>query len=475
MASFALNRRLPIYAAAAVAGVLLSYLAGTRPGVAVAAAGGGAVLALAFLAPAAMFTVILAVAAIVPVGIQNRYAGGGPGLVAIDALMLAGLAWALFALIEIARRRVDGRLAAAVGLLLVALALVTLQLLRGIRLGYDMGAAGTEWRGFLGLGTALIAIPLLLRAGTRRKVYAGMAAVGLLLGLWGIFQWVVQLTPDETEDFGISTGVLNTTTGTGQLLGGRYAFPAVVILTVAALLSERRRSGAETWLLLSILFLNGICLVLTFERAFWLATGFGVMIVVLRTGRVRRARAIVWGFAALLVVAAAFSVVAPGQATAVRERFLSLGQGQSDTSVNYRLIESRHVIAKIKENELAGSGLGASIFWGRPAESVPPSFQVYSHNAYLRLAWKLGIPAALVVLSVLFVALAGRRTRDPSNAVLHSGARAGLAAALLMAVTGPVFDSIGASAVIGLLLAMALALPSAEPEQVAAEPDPALA
>jgi O-antigen ligase len=445
MASFALNRRLHIYAAAAVAGVLLSYLAGTRPGLAVAAAGGGAILALAFTAPVVLFTVILGVAAIVPVSIQNQYAGGGPGLVAIDALMLIGLAWALFALIDIARQRIDGRLAAGIGLLILALGLVTMQLLHGIRLGHETGASGTEWRGFLGLGTALIAIPLLLRADTRRQVYAGMAVIGLMLGLWGIFQWVVQLAPDAAGDIGISNGVLHTTTGTGQLLGGRYAFPAVIILTLAALLSERRRSANETWLLLAILGLNGICLVLTFERAFWLATIFGVMIVVLRTGRVRRARAIVWGIAALLVVSAAFSVVAPGQATAVRERFLSLGQGGSDTSVNYRLIESRHVIEKIHEHELTGSGLGATIYWGRPAEGVPPSFQVYSHNAYLRLAWKLGIPAALIVLALFLVALSGRRTRDPSNAVLHSGARAGLAAAL----------------------------PSAEPDPAALEPDPA--
>jgi large subunit ribosomal protein L4 len=40
----------------------------------------------------------------------------------------------------------------------------------------------------------------------------------------------------------VRSGVLHTTTGTGQLLGGRYAFPAVIVLTLAALLTDRPRT-----------------------------------------------------------------------------------------------------------------------------------------------------------------------------------------------------------------------------------------
>ncbi len=58
--------------------------------------------------------------------------------------------------------------------------------------------------------------------------------------------------------------------------------------------------------------------------------------------------------------------------------------------------------------------------------------------------------------------------------MLHTGAKAALLATLIMGVTGPVFDSIGASAIIGVLIALALALPADRTrEQPDAVPAPA--
>src|SRR4051812_11092901 len=118
MASLALNRRIPLVLGTTLAALVCSYLAGTRPGMAFALAGGAIVLALAFSFPVATLTLILAVSLMVPYDWQKTHgfsAGGSASIVPIDVLLLAGLGWAAIALVNIAQQRVDGRLAAAAG------------------------------------------------------------------------------------------------------------------------------------------------------------------------------------------------------------------------------------------------------------------------------------------------------------------------------------------------------------------------
>lgn len=445
-----------------LAAVVLGVLIGREPQLAVAAAGGIAVLAFAFGAPVWHLVLTLTVAMIVPYDLQNRFglsAGGSAGLVLVDVLFLAALAWAAPQWVNLLRAGVSGRIAAGFVLVLAFFALATVQVFHGVMLGFEASTAGYEWRNLLGLGLVFVAIPLLLDDEQRPRLYKGLVAVGLLLGLWGLAQWVLTLPPNLSEDVGVREGVAQTTSGSGQILGGRYGFPSAVVLAFAALISGRSRSVGATVALVAVLLLNAVSLVLTYERAFWLAAAMAIGIVVVRAGHAQRIRAIIWGFFGVVLASVAFSVIAPGQATAVRERFLSLGQAERETSVTYRLIETRHVIDQIHEREITGSGLGATITWGRPSEGVPPSTESYSHNAYLRTAWKLGIPGALLLLAILAVALVGRQARGDS-AVLHTGARAALLALMVMAVTGPVFDTLNASAGIGLLLAMCMALPS---------------
>lgn len=446
-----------------LAAVLGGMAAGRSPELAVAAAGGIAVLALAFGAPVFHLLLTLTVAMIVPYDLQNRFgvsAGGSASVVLVDVLFLAAVAYAAVRWVNLLREGISARLAAGFLLLLAFFALATVQVFNGVMLGFDPSTAGYELRQMFGLGLFFAAVPLLLDDDQRPKLLRGLVVVGLLLGVWGIAQWVLSIPPNISEDIGVRQGVAQTTSGLGQILGGRYGFPSAVVLAFAALIAGRARSPSATAALVAVLLLNGVSLVLTYERAFWLAAALAVGIVVVRAGHVQRIRAIVWGCLGLVLASVAFSVVAPGQATAVRERFLSLGQAETDTSVTYRLIETRHVVDRIREREITGSGLGATITWGRPSEGVPASTESYSHNAYLRTAWKMGIPGALLLLAILAVALLGRRAADEESAVLHTGARAALLALMIMAVTGPVFDTLNASAGIGLVLALCVALPS---------------
>ena len=304
-----------------------------------------------------------------------------------------------------------------------------------------------------------MAIPLLFDDAGRRRVLVGLMVVGLLVGLWGNAQWVFHIGSGLSEELGVSEGVALTSGGVGKVLGGRYAFASVVVLAFAALLSPGGRSARVSALLVVILVLNVVALVLSFERAFWLATAFAILLVVLRADAARRARALVWGAMTALLVVSAISALAPGQFSVARERLLSVGQFRTDSSVRYRLRESSFVAREVRSAPLAGSGLGAAVYWGRPADGVPATRKTYAHNAYLWLAWKLGIPALLLALTVVgFVILnarAGRRDRPPDP--LRDGAVAALLAVLVTGATAPVFSTLAASVVVGVLLALALA------------------
>lgn len=444
----------------AASAVLLGLLAGTRPTLAVAAAGGALVLILPFIAPAAFVTLVVLVAATLPVDLQNRLGlgvGAGPtGLLLIDLLILAGLCWAVLALLT---RPIDRHTMAILALAALFFLLSAVQIAHGLSLGNNSSDAGADMRNLLGLVTLVLALPLVMDGERRRGLYSGLIVAGLILGTWGVAQWILGIGTELSEDIGVSEGVAFTTSGAGKLMGGRYVFPAAVILAFAALASRQPRPRSSTVALVAILVLNSVALLLTFERAFWIATVFAVLVVVIRSGHLQRGRALVWGGMAVLLVTSTMSVVAPGQFVAARERLLSVGQYETDVSVQYRLRESGFVIREIRERPLAGSGLGATIFWGRPAEGVPPSAETYAHNTYLWLAWKLGIPAALLLVvlvgSAMFIG-----ARRPSPAQEHgtrSGALGGLLAMLIMGVTAPVFSTVSASAIIGVLLALVLA------------------
>jgi O-antigen ligase len=435
--------------AALAAGVLASQ----SPKLAVVAAGAIILVPLALAVPAPYLIATLLCVAIVPYDLQHRFSGHGSGLVLVDVMLVLGLAWAVLTL---ARQAVDARARWTIPLLGLFLALMAVQAILSWRRGQAPGDVLLEFRQTFAICTLIIAVPLLSNPEHRRTVFKGLVIAVLILGLWGLAQWVLHAPGNSSEDFGVSTGVQLTTNGTGKLLGGRYIYPAVVIMTFAALTSATPRPRRVTVALLAALLLNTIDLLLTFERAFWLATIFALLLVVFRSGRAQRARAVVWGGAGILLVTGLLSVVAPSNLSALRERLISVGQYHSDTSVTYRLVESRYVLRAIEDAPLRGQGLGASVYWGIPSLGIPPTTKTYSHNAYLRIAWKVGIPLALLLLGIIVRLLFLRRPADPQAAALHNGAQAGLIALLIMAITGPIFSTLSAMAVIGMLGAIIL-------------------
>jgi hypothetical protein len=443
--------------AALVAAAVAGALAARHPALALAGVGGAALAGLAFVAPVTGLAILLVLTGLLPYAVANRYGFGGgtaiPSLIASDvvllgALLRAGLVVGDHPLPPAARRAL---------LLVTAVACVGLvQVFHGMRQGANASAAGAELRVLLGYTTVVIAMPLLADPAARRRLERVLVAAGLLLGAWGLAQWVLRIPFSVAGDAGVRQGVRFAAAGRGQVQGGLFGFPVAVVVATAVLLAPGARAGARRLAVGAVLVLNAIALLLTYERTFWLATGAGLVLVALRAGAGRRATTLVAGAGALTAVVALMALTSPAEVTAARQRLFSIGTYGTDASLVYRQVESRRVAARISAHPLTGSGLGTAILWGPPFPGVHPALETYSHDGYLWLAWKLGVPASALLVLLLAVAVAGRGPPVAAGpeAALRVGAQGALLALLLAGVTFPAFSALSITATMGVLVAL---------------------
>jgi O-antigen/teichoic acid export membrane protein len=452
-------QRAVVPAAALATAAMTGALAAAEPKLALAMVFGALLLALPFIAPVPHLLLLVLVTAIVPFDVLNSFAFGGgqgrPGLMASDVLLLGGLARAALVLLDTPLER---RPRWAAGAVAVILTVAGLQLVHGLTAGTDAGTSGAELRVLMGFGVAGIALPIVADPAQRAALFKGLIGVGLAIGAWGLVQWTIDIPFTASEDAGVREGVRLTSAGRGQIQGGLFAFPVAVVVGVAALLSEQVRSTSTRVLLAAVVCLNAVDLVLTYERTFWLATIAALGVLALRASSAQRLRVLAVGAGVIAVTIAGMAVLTPRDLTAAGERLASIGEYGSDLSVRYRLTESRHVIDEIRGQPLVGSGLGATILWGRPYEGVRPSSESFAHNGYLWLAWKLGLPAGGLLVILIATAIVWRRPRGPTTTeAVRGGAQASLLLLLLASMTFPAFEALGITAVMGVLVALCFA------------------
>jgi hypothetical protein len=434
--------------------------AAARPALALGALGAALVVGLTIVRPVLSLLLLLVLTCVVPYGIQNSFGIGGgsaaPGLLLSDLLLAAGLARALWVLAE---GRLPDRTRIYAILVLAVLGIAALQFLHGVRTGHDLSRAGQELRALGGLGTFLIVLAISADPRERRQLMSGLLGVALVLGAWGVVQWFGHVSFGAAGDVGVRSGVRLTANGTGQLQGGAYGFPVAIILGFAALISGELRSVATRALVLLAVGLNAIACLVTFERTFWISVGVGVALVVLRVSPDQRSRALAWGPVAVALAFAAFALASPQELTTASERLASLGGASQDDSVRYRVVESRAVVEQIRSAPVLGSGLAATVYWGQPWAQQPPRAYAFSHNGYLWLSWKLGIPAALLIVLLVASAVVLRAPPgdDPLMRAIRRGAQGALAAVLLVSITFPSFSALSITPAIGLLLGLAVA------------------
>jgi hypothetical protein len=344
-------------------------------------------------------------------------------------------------------------------LLLVA---VAAQVAFALELG-DTSASmiGSDARPVLfGIGTFLLALPLLEEEeGSRRRLFEILMVIGLAVGLWGLAQWSLGIEEAPAGDVGIREAVPFTTTGVHQLRGGIFGFCAAIVLAFAVLASGSVRSLSARIAVLLVFALNCAALLVTYERTFWVATAAACAFVALRAGPSQRVRAIAWGLALVLVLGMTLAVVAPAELKTARERFASTSQYRSDSSFRTRVRDNELALDEIARHPFAGSGFGATITRGTPRQ-LEESTSPFIDDGYLWLAWKAGVPVAALVTLLLLAAVVRPRSRERSTfAAIRNGCQAGLLALLLVNLTHPSYNTLGITAVMGLLLAVC-ALPA---------------
>ena len=290
--------------------------------------------------------------------------------------------------------------------------------------------------------------------GAHRRILRALVLLGLMLGLWGIAQWTLGLS--FSSDFGVRAGVSLTSSGVGQLQGGLYSFPVAVTLAFGALASGALRGWRQRGVVLAVLVLNAVALLLTFERTFWVATAAAVLLVALRSGRARRARALLSLAVSVIIGVSVLAAVSPSTLQTAEQRLLSIGQYQTDNSVRYRTVESGFVLAKIRAKPLLGWGLGDTIYWGQPWQQDPSSATPYSHVGYLWLAWREGLlgGGVLLLLLALSALWPGRARGGDLVTATKIACQASILTLLIVNFTFPVFNQGSQSSyVVGFLIA----------------------
>jgi Glycosyl transferase family 2/O-Antigen ligase len=443
-----------------VTALVAGALAGAQPKLALAALAAGGVFVLAFRAPGISIALLLFITSVAPYGIQNQFGIGGgtssPGLLLSDLLLISTLAWAVLTLANQRLTRPELRFSIVI---LVFLGIAALQFVHGLRSGHDVSRAGQELRVLFGFGVFLIALPLLAeKTRERRRLMIGLLVSAVAVGAWGLIQWFGHIQLGAAGDVGVRSGVRLTAAGSGQLQGAEYAYPVVIVVCFAILISRSVRSRAARAALMAALALSTASCFLTFERTFWLDALLGVALVLFLAPARQRIGAMVGVPLVALIAFGGITAIAPEQLATATQRLNSIGQYATDSSVRYRITESGYVLDRIRAHPIDGSGLAGTIFWGQPWAQVPPKSYTFSHNGYLWLSWKIGIPAAalLVLLIGWAIVQRGPPRRDPLDGALRRGAKGALAGLALATVTFPSFSALSITYVMGLLLAIAM-------------------
>ncbi|MEA2213034.1 MAG: O-Antigen ligase [Solirubrobacteraceae bacterium] len=437
---------LAVAALACAAGAVVA----VQPLIALAPLLGLALVIFAFAAPVTHLSLLLVITAVIGYTLQHRL---GSHLLPSDALLLTGL---LRASDTLMRKRLEFRRLLAVGLMFAFMVATLLQVIHGLSAGHNGSQTGDEARTLLGFGALLLAVPILDDARGRQRMGQGLVVVGLLLGLYGLVVWALGISFGENVDVGLRATAGFAASGSGQLHGGLYGYPVAVVMATAVLLAGRAGRGYRRGAVIAVLVLNLFCLMLTYERTFWLTTIVALAFVAVKMGRGRRLRAVVTlvitGLLTLGVLAAAF----PADLTKIEARALTLGQATSDNSVRYRVVETQHVMRKVRAQPLAGSGLGDTMYWGQPWEQVRPRATWFAHNGYLWIIWKLGVLQAALLFGLLAWAVVSpaRPERDRDARALRVAAQGGLLVLCLSSLTFPSFNSDTITATMGVLLAM---------------------
>jgi O-Antigen ligase len=240
--------------------------------------------------------------------------------------------------------------------------------------------------------------------------------------------------------------------------------PVAFVVLLAALAVARTR-----WWLLAGLALVEINLIMSFTRGLWAAT-IASAIFLLMAMRKSRISILKFGFAAA-VFAIAFSYIF-GLGSVVADRigftFRQFNTPQEKQALsNRRRLEYSLILPKVLERPIMGAGLGATYRISGDAILRAPKGEMiehhYIHDLYLQVAFRLGIPALLILLVLLWTyfrrSIANLRISNlsPENSALMAGLVAAMFGEVLLSLTSPTLLNHPTAGVIGCIMALTTA------------------
>lgn len=298
------------------------------------------------------------------------------------------------------------------------------------RISVDPYATGTAvMRFFIYIGIFFLAVQLCRNGERAFRALNAIVVIGAAYALYGFFAYVAApekllWLPSTSHQGDLSSSFVNgsayaTFTGLGliaavALLAKLVHRPAVSSGNRQAMVANLLRiAGAKAWAPAAAIVALAGAVLLTDSRGGCLATGIGVLILVLCLITATWLNRFGW-LAVVAMVVGGMALIAPlsGGATLGRP-------DPGDASANGRVAIYALVLQGIADSPLLGHGYGAfeSAFQSY-GDGTLDGYVPNAHNDYLQLAFELGLPAAtLLVLAIAAVALsclAGvyRRRRD---------------------------------------------------------------
>ena len=336
-----------------------------------------------------------------------------------------------------------------------ALAWGTVGLAAGVALGALFGFDAYDFRADL-IATLPFLLYLPAKDACVRERWGGVVVAGVLctFGLWAAVQNAVAfrtVIADASQLYQIADA---------RFITGETSMTAGLMLSLAGMATARDRRLRGALVALAGVLLGG--LILTKSRGFWISNLFGIAcMVVVATPRARR-RIVAYGLLGVValgaVAAAFFSEQLVLIVAGTVNRFLSISEAGSGSSLGNRFAESRAAWEMIRVNPVLGYGWGVQVtHYSVIAEGT--RHWAFLHNGYLSLWFKTGLWGLGLMLFVWVGAMARAartaRTARPAVRAVALGAGATIAAFTPVAVSSNPFSIFDQVLVVALVLALA--------------------
>jgi len=302
------------------------------------------------------------------------------------------------------------------------------------------------------------------------RLLNGIFVLSVLVALMMIVQYflgdITQILPGRVETLftaGASDPQVTRVLPPGQslVLISSIVFPILLIVD---------RSSPKVLLRLCLMFIVGFATIITFNRNFWVAFAIALLLAILLSSipeKIRFVNISIWSLVIVIMIFILVISFSGNQAQAlingVVTRFNTLLNPQtliSESSIQWRVVESEYALPQIIAHPLIGLGLGADY---RPWDSrvdfvlAPYDQFAYIHDGHLWMVLKTGLIGYLLFIWFLFLFLQRslkfwRKISDPFHKAMVLSFALAMIGILPATLVNPIFFESYWTPLIGIMM-----------------------